>query len=312
VANGIRSSGGQGAEIPTLVAIAAFWLILAVTLALGARLPAVAGVAVLAILGGFYMSLQHEAIHGHPTRWPRLNKILVGLPLGLVEPFGRYCETHLAHHASDLTNPVGTDSAYDPESYYVSPDAWALAGRLHRLVLRANRTLAFRLIFGPIRSAARVLADEARQLRRRRAVRARCAAHVVGVAGIIAVVDASPLPLWMYLLGFVFGGASLTALRSFVEHSGQAIGSRTAVVRSNWFFSLLYLNNNLHFTHHALPGASWYRLPQLTRDLDAPAVVADSAGYFRGYFSIARRFAFRPFCQPVSPLLQTSATRAHE
>ncbi|VDR26567.1 Uncharacterised protein [Raoultella terrigena] len=38
----------------------------------------------------WYMSLQHELIHGHPTRWPRLNQLLGILPLAVWYPYGLY------------------------------------------------------------------------------------------------------------------------------------------------------------------------------------------------------------------------------
>jgi fatty acid desaturase len=245
-------------------------------------------------------SLQHEVIHGHPTPWQRVNTALVGVPLQLVEPFGRYRQTHLAHPASDLTDPN-----VDPESHYVSPEAWAKAGPLRRRVLRANRTLAARMTIGPLRGTLGMWSVEARAFGTDARVRRRWFVHVAAVTAVVVILRSAGLPLWMYLLGFVFGGASLTALRSFVEHSAHDPEPRSAVVDSNWFFGLLFLNNNLHYTHHAMPGATWYRLPQLTRDLDSGALVADGAGHYRGYLEIAKRHMFRPFCQPVNPLLDT-------
>jgi fatty acid desaturase len=83
-----------------------------------------------------------------------------------------------------------------------------------------------------------------------------------------------------------------------------APATRCAVVRSGRFFGLLFLNNNLHHTHHALPGAAWFRLPRLTREMGAEAIAADGAGLYRGYLEVFRRFAIRPFCQPVDPLAE--------
>jgi len=287
-------------EWPTVVAIACFWVALAATILFGRHLPTAIAFVVLAFLGCFYLSLQHEVIHGHPTPWARLNTGMVVAPLSLILPFSYYREIHLAHHASDLTNPL-----VDPESHYVSPEAWQRAGALRRTMLRANRTLAARLTIGPVRGTLQLWTAEARRLRSDRRIASRWATHVSGSVVVIIVIRAAGLPLWLYVVGFVFGGASLTALRSFVEHSAHADQPRSAVVQSNWFFGLLFLNNNLHYTHHSLPGASWYRLPQLTRDLDAGALVATGAGHYRGYLEIARLHMFRPFCQPVSPLLDS-------
>lgn len=282
-----------------MLAVACFWLAFAVEMLFGRRLPTVVELIVLAVLGCFYLSLQHEVIHGHPTPWQLLNKAAVFTPLSLILPFSYYREIHLAHHANELTNPY-----VDPESHYVSPEEWRRAGRLRRSMLRANRTLAARLTLGPVRGTLNLWAAQVRAGRNDRHVAARWGIHVVASVVVVTVLRAAGMPLWIYLVGFVFGGASLTALRSFVEHSAHADQPRSAVVQSNWFFGLLFLNNNLHYTHHQLPGASWYRLPQLTRDLDAGALVANGAGHYRGYFEIARRHMFRPFCQPVNPLLE--------
>lgn len=62
----------------------------------------------------WYLSLQHELIHGHPTRVAWFNQLLGTLPLAVWYPYGLYRDSHLAHHRHDhLTMP--TD---DPESYY--------------------------------------------------------------------------------------------------------------------------------------------------------------------------------------------------
>ena len=39
--------------------------------------------ALLAVLGAWYMSLQHELLHGHPTRWPFINALIGAAPLAV-------------------------------------------------------------------------------------------------------------------------------------------------------------------------------------------------------------------------------------
>ena len=56
-----------------------FWAVFTVTVLANGRLSGLFIVAILALLGGLYMSLQHEVIHGHPTPWPRLNWLMVSL-----------------------------------------------------------------------------------------------------------------------------------------------------------------------------------------------------------------------------------------
>ena len=90
-------------------------------------------------------SLQHEAVHGHPTPWPGVNAAIAGVPLGLWLPFPVYRSTHLMHHdCRDITDP-----AEDPESYYVDAAAWDAMGRLRRGLYLALGTLLGRLVLGP-------------------------------------------------------------------------------------------------------------------------------------------------------------------
>ena len=111
------------------------------------------------------------------------------------------------------------------------------------------------------------------------------------------------MPVWQYLLGFVVMGQSFTLLRSFVEHCAVADGTRSAVVKAGPVMSLLYLNNNLHHTHHAQPATPWYQLPALHRTLDSDDLASQGAGLYRhGYVEVARRNFVKPFCQPDHPL----------
>lgn len=298
--NNRRDAPLLGTDWPTLAVVVAFWASFVTVVALRRHAPTAAVVAGLAVLGGLYMSLQHEIIHGHPTPWRRLNWLLVCAPLGMTQPFDRYSDTHLAHHEADLTDPLE-----DPESYYVTAQAWQSASGAHRLLLRANRTLAGRLTIGPVLSFARMVRTDVRLVRTRTDVWRAWLLHLVAVGVLIVALRAAAMPLWIYVLGFVLGGASFTALRSFVEHCAADGTSRSAIVRSGWFFGFIFLNNNLHYTHHRLPGAAWYRLPELTRSINAEAAVVDGAGFYRGYLEVARRFLFRPFGQPVHPVSAT-------
>src|SRR6185312_6956324 len=89
-------------------------------------------------------SLQHEMVHGHPTRWQDVNRALGMVPLSLWLPFERYRQTHRIHHNDErLTDPLD-----DPESYYWTPEEWARVGPFSRLFLRIEQTLAGRVIIG--------------------------------------------------------------------------------------------------------------------------------------------------------------------
>ena len=76
---------------------------------------------------------------------------------------------------------------------------------------------------------------------------------------------------------------------------------RTAMVVSGRFFGVLFLYNNLHHTHHAVPGEAWYRLPRLSDQLGSESLADDGAGLYRGYGELLRRYAFRPFDTLIAP-----------
>jgi fatty acid desaturase len=250
----------------------------------------------LAFLGAWYGSLQHEVIHGHLPTW------VAWTPLGLLVPFCRYRSTHLDHHRNELL----TDPSVDPESFYVTPHEWASAGAMRRTVIRSTRTLLGRMLLGPVAFNARFISHELRHARREGQVLS-WVKHAAGAALVLAVVRSFGMPLWVYALGFVYGGSSITLLRSFVEHRNVSEGPQSAIVLTNPVLSLLFLNNNLHFVHHAAPGAPWFTLPALSRDMDATALARMGAGVYNGYRDVVRQYALRPFCQPVRPCDQTTA-----
>lgn len=278
-----------------MIVLVAWYAATAAVIVLHAEIPWWVSVPALALLGGLHFSLQHEAIHGHPTPWRRVNTALVGVPLALWCPYRLYRESHLAHHDSELTVP-----GVDPESYYVSAADWNRAGWLHRRLLGWNRTLAGRLVVGTWLVIARAGRDALRALGTRGGRREWGPHLVLAALTVGVVVGVAGLPWWEYLLGLVWGGTAVTLLRSFAEHRAVT-GDRSAVVASNPFMALIFLNNNLHHTHHARPGAAWYRLPELHRRLGSDDVAREGAGWYRGYAEIARRYLVRPFDTVVHP-----------
>ncbi len=110
-------------EWPTLIVAGCIAAGLGAVVLVHDRLPLPITLVLLALLGAWYGSLQHEVVHGHPTPWPRLNVSLVGAPLGLVYPFWLYRADHIEHHAtSELTDPD-----LDPESAYLHTTDWDTA-----------------------------------------------------------------------------------------------------------------------------------------------------------------------------------------
>jgi fatty acid desaturase len=294
-----RAQRNRRIEWVTLGLFAGFYAAWLLVILRHRSLPWPAEVGVLAVLGGFYMSLQHEALHGHPTGWRGINTTLAFAPLSLWLPYLGYRSTHILHHNTDITDPQ-----FDPESFYLRPSDWSSAGAFKRTYILISRTMVGRLTLGSVHSIGRYLWRELRTVGSSGAIARRWAVHL-GAAVILgwwlfAVVG---VPVWEYLLGFVILGQSFTLLRSFVEHCAVAEGTRSAVVKAGPVMSLMYLNNNLHHTHHAQPSAPWYELPALHRVMEADDLAAQGAGlYRRGYLEVARRNLVKPFCQPDHPL----------
>lgn len=251
-------------------------------------------------LTAWQASLQHETVHGHPFRRRWANRLL-GLPGFLLWlPWGVYRDTHLRHHVdSRLTDPLE-----DPESFYVTAATWARLGRVRRAWLWALNTLAGRLLLGPPRTIGVFLRDEARLLTggdRRRQRHWLWHLPGLGLVG-VWVFWVCGVPVWLYLLAFVYPGTALMLLRSFLEHqAAQTVGARTAVVEAGPVLSLLYLNNNLHAVHHAAPALPWYALPAAYRSR-RQEVLAGNGGYrYANYLAIAAAYLFKAKEPPVHP-----------
>ncbi len=90
------------------------------------------------------------------AKW--LNESLVFPGLLVTIPFGRFRDTHLAHHH----DPILTDPYDDPESNYFDPAVWARTARVARLILSLNNTLLGRIFLGPLIGNLLFLRGEAR------------------------------------------------------------------------------------------------------------------------------------------------------
>ncbi|MCE7030123.1 fatty acid desaturase [Jiella avicenniae] len=246
-------------------------------------------------------SLQHEIIHGHPTRWRGFNRALGFVPLALWIPFARYRTMHLCHHRDErLTDPLD-----DPESYYWTEADWARLSPLGRGLVEAQTCLAGRLVIGPAWSISRFLWTEARAIAAGdRLLAGIWARHLLGCAVVLtwlwSVCGLSPLA---YLAIFVYPGTALLLIRSFAEHKAEgSVEKRTAIVEGSPVLGLLFLNNNLHAAHHAHPTLPWYRLPAWYRDNRAALLGANGGLLYDGYKDVFRRFFVAPHDRPAHPL----------
>ena len=65
---------------------------------------------------------------------------------------------------------------------------------------------------------------------------------------------------------------------------------RTIIVEASPFWSLLFLNNNLHVAHHTRPALAWYKIPAYYR-AERDQLIARNNGYMmKGYGEIFARF----------------------
>ena len=120
---------------------------------------------------------------------------------------------------------------------------------------------------------------------------------------LIWVMGVCDIPLWEYVLLYVWPGVSLTVLRSFLEHQGRkAVGQRTVIVEAGPLMSFVYLHNNLHALHHLEPATAWHRRPHRFR-LRRAEILAMNDGYrYGGYAEIVWRYLFRNKEPVVHPL----------
>lgn len=284
-------SGAAGVEWPTLILIFAVSAgILGLTLG-AAILPLWLVGPALAVLIALHSSLQHEVLHGHPTRWPWLNEALVSLPVGLILPYRRFRDTHLQHHF----DPNLTDPYDDPETNYIDPVIWANLPQWSRRLLLRNNTLLGRMAVGPALGLWLFYWKDWRLWR----------AGVPGIASAYGLhllllgpylwwlIQLTGCPLWLYGMS-AYGALSILRIRTFLEHRAhEAVQARTVIVEDRGLLSFLFLNNNLHLVHHAHPQVPWYRLPTLYRARKARYQRQNGGYVYRSYLEVFRRHFLR-------------------
>jgi fatty acid desaturase len=257
-------------------------------------------IALLAVLSCWYMSLQHELMHGHPTRWPLVNMLFGLAPLAVWFPYEVYRDSHLRHHDdAHLTEP-----GRDPESYYVTPEQWANAGAVLRAALAARNTFVGRVLIGPWFSIAASWREAAQALAERRwRIVASWAAHLVALAALAYWLETRcGIPWRAFVFGVGYASLALASVRSFQEHrAAEREHERTVVNEAAWPWRLLFLNNNYHAVHHDLPGVPWFALGRVyARRRDGYR--AGNGGFVvRGYGEWMSRHAFAQAAEPVHP-----------
>jgi fatty acid desaturase len=262
-----------------------------------------AGIVVTGVLIAQFSSLQHEALHGHPFRHAWLNELLVAPAVFVTVPYGRFRDTHLAHHH----DPILTDPYDDPESEYMDPAVWQRLPAWKQALFRFDNTLFGRMTLGPVVGTLGWLAGELRLLvAGAPGVRRHWAVHLMGLLPVAGWLWVAAMPWWGYALA-LWIGMGLLKIRTFLEHRAHAAPrARSVIVEGRGPLALLFLNNNLHAVHHMHPQVPWYRLPALYAG-NRDHYLRRNGGYrYASYAEVFRRFLWRAKEPVAHPLMAVS------
>ncbi len=248
----------------------------------------------------WFMSFQHELVHGHPTRLRWFNKILAYPPLAVWFPYTLYRESHLRHHNdAHLTMP-----GMDPETHYVSSNTWLRSGWLMRGLYWQRKRFWGRFVFGPAMSIVSMAREALGQVRRRnyRYV-PMWLTHIALVSLMLACIQAwTGISALFYIFCVAYPALSLAMVRSYYEHrAAEDCKHRIAINEASWPMRVLFLNNNFHLVHHDLPALPWYLLPRVYW-ANREAYLLRCGGFrIGGYGELIRRFSFKPVDAPLHP-----------
>ena len=247
-----------------------------------------------------WMSVQHELLHGHPTRSVRFNKLLGYAPFAVWYPYTLYRDTHLHHHRDhDLTLP-----GVDPESRYLSQAHWQGSSRLLRGLLWLNKTVPGRVLLGPPLALFGLAIDEWQGLRRgdRQAwlMWLTHGSFTLLMFGFIALY--SEISVWQYVFLVTVPVLSVGMVRSFYEHRpAERPEQRTVLNEAGWPWTWLFLNLNLHLVHHDLPGLPWFHLPGVYQARREQWQQRSGGFLVQGYGELMRRHAVQAIDSPQHP-----------
>jgi fatty acid desaturase len=296
-----------GLEWQTFAALIACYGVLALSTVFLPTLSPLAALLVTAVAIAFHSSLQHEALHGHPTRNAILNELLVFPAVGLFVPYRRFRDTHLAHHHDEIL----TDPYDDPESNFLDPSVWAQMPALLQIVYRINNTLAGRMLLGPMLSIVAMLRMDLRLVEA--GTPGILLAYILHAVGLVPVVwwltTIAAMPAWHFVLA-AYLGFSLLKIRTYLEHRAhETPEARTVIIEDRGPLALLFLNNNYHVVHHTHPGRPWYRM-QSTYYADPDKYRSINGTYiYPNYWSIIRQFLFRAKDPVPHPIWRGRITR---
>jgi fatty acid desaturase len=276
-------------EWPTIAVTALVYAVLGSLIWFHAVLPWWVLLPVGAYFAALHTSLQHEVLHGHPTRSKAVNEALIFLTPTMWLPYQRYKDTHLMHH----NNQHLTDPETDPESYYMLPEGWFVMPGVKRALFQVNHTLGGRMLIGPVIGIIHFWSVEWRDAAQGDLHKVKAwLTFAVSCALVFSFVIWCGMPIWQYLALIAYPGISLALVRSYCEHqASEHISHRTIIVECSLFWSFLFLNNNLHVPHHERPALAWYKLPAYYRQ-ERDVMISQNNGYVMSYAEIFRRYFF--------------------
>ncbi len=290
-------------ELPTLALIITSYAIWALLVLFGHILPIIIWVMIFALNVTLFLSITHEVIHGHPTRNPLLNRLLLLFPIGWMFPYERFRDTHMQHHETEeLTDPFD-----DPETWYYPRMTHERMNMAIRSVLTFNNTLFGRMLIGPAISTLRFYINELNLILTNKAIRG----YILRVWGlhlvlcgllILFIANFSSIPFLAYASA-VYLGVSVLLVRTFLEHqAAEDHSERTVIIEKCCPLAFLFLYNNLHAVHHEKPGIAWYELPKFYRknighfrNLNNHYVYTSYGEIFRKYFLTPKEEIAHPF-----------------
>jgi fatty acid desaturase len=254
----------------------------------------------LVLFTTWYMSLQHELIHGHPTRKAWLNQLFGTLPLAVWYPYGLYRDSHLHHHRNDhLTLPED-----DPEGYYFTRARWERFPAWFVAVIKLRNTLPGRMIVGPLLDIYATLSGALFALFKGEIKTiAMWVIHIAMLAVLLYWMSLRGLSPVYFVIAVSYPALSLTKLRSFFEHRAhEAPEARSTLNEAGFGWRLLFLNLNYHLVHHDLPGLPWYALRKVYL-AEREAYIQRSEGFLvEGYSQWLNEHAVKPIHVEIHPL----------
>ncbi|MDN3219692.1 fatty acid desaturase [Pseudomonas nunensis] len=287
-------------EWPTWLLLVGFYLAWAFIIFCGSVLGEVVSLVLLVPLVVLWMSIQHELIHGHPTRWPAINKALGFLPFAVWYPYDIYRDTHLAHHHDEVLTVPGQDL----ESRYVTGAVWLRSPLYIRTLLWVNKTVGGRLLMGPPLAVITLVGSEIGGLFHTGRIALRMwAAHLLSVGVVLALVEEySAISAIQYLFLVSLPALSIAMIRSFYEQRPSTLPEhRTVINESSGLLSWLFLNLNLHLVHHDLPGLPWFYLPRVYRARREQWIARNNGYVIHGYFQLLQKHLVSPVDCPRHP-----------